>query len=205
LFSRPGSCKISFLFNPALSRELENEQGAVMRLITLLCCFLVVSVASAKDFRVAVVDMQKLFSDFPGTEKAKKKLGDLEEKKKEDLADSEQELKDLQKDLSDTSMLSEKQKMKKGKLYGDKLQAYKETTERVQKELMAAESEMTQKIVDQINGIVAGVAKNKDFDLVLDSAKTVYVKDSVDLTKDVLDEFKKEADADTKDESNTKK
>lgn len=176
-----------------------------MRLITLLCCFLVVSVASAKDFRVAVVDMQKLFSDFPGTEKAKKKLGDLEEKKKEDLADSEQELKDLQKDLSDTSMLSEKQKMKKGKLYGDKLQAYKETTERVQKELMAAESEMTQKIVDQINGIVAGVAKNKDFDLVLDSAKTVYVKDSVDLTKDVLDEFKKEADADTKDESNTKK
>ena len=176
-----------------------------MRFITFLCCFLVVSMASARDFKVAVVDMQKLFNNYPGTDKAKKKLGDLEEKKKEDLADSEQELKDLQKDLSDTSLLSEKQKLKKGKLYGDKLQAYKQATEEVQKELMAAESEMTQTIVDQINKIVGIVAQGQGVDLVLDSSKTVFVKDSTDLTKEVLDQFKKTADSDSKDDLGSKK
>ncbi|HTC19623.1 MAG TPA: OmpH family outer membrane protein [bacterium] len=177
-----------------------------MRFITLLCCFLIASVVSAKDFRFATVDMQKLFNSFPGTEKAKQKLSDLEEKKKEDLADSKQELIDLQKELGgDSSLFTEKQKLKKEKEYNDKLAAYNQATEEVQKELMAEESEMTQNIVDQIKAIVADVAKDKGVDLVLDSDKTVYAKDPVDLTSDVLDSYKKISDTDSKDDSGSKK
>jgi Skp family chaperone for outer membrane proteins len=150
--------------------------------------------------------MQKLFNSFPGTDKAKKKLGDLEEKKKEDLADSKQELIDLQKELGgDSSLFTEKQKLKKEKEYNDKLAAYNQATEEVQKELMAEESEMTQNIVDQIKAIVADTAKDKGIDLVLDSDKTVYAKDPVDLTSDVLDSYKKVSDADSKTDSDSKK
>jgi outer membrane protein len=177
-----------------------------MRFITLLCCFLFASVVSAKDFRLATVDMQKLFNSFPGTEKAKKKLEDLEEKKKEDLADSKQELIDLQKELGgDSSLFTEKQRMKKEKEYNDKLSAYNQQTEQIQKELMAEESEMTQNIVDQIKKIVADVAADKGIDLVLDSDKTVYAKDPVDLTSDITDRYKKMADAESKDDSDSKK
>jgi outer membrane protein len=206
LFSSIGSCKISLQFHPACRYGAGKKQGASMRFITLMCCFLIASVVSAKDFRIATVDMQKLFNSYPGTEKAKKKLGDLEEKKKEDLADSKQELIDLQKELSEGgSILSEKQRLKKEKEYNDKLGAYNQATEQVQKELMADESEMTQDIVDQITKIVSDVAKDKGVDLVLDSDKTVYVKEPTDLTSDILDQYKKIADTDSKDDSDSKK
>jgi len=161
-----------------------------MRWIALLCCFLIASIASAKDLKIGIVDMQKLFNSYPGTQKAKDKLAALEKKKKDDLSDEAQELKDLEKQLGDSSVLSEKQKEKKTTEYKTKLATFSQDQEQAQKELMAKESDMTQTIVGEIKDIVASVAKDKDIDLVLDQDKTVYAKDAVDLTADVSKQFK---------------
>lgn len=162
-----------------------------MRWIALLCCFLAASVASAKDLRIAVVDMQKLFNGYPGTATAKDKLKDLEKKKMDDLQDTAQELKDLEKELTDSSsVLSEKQRAKKEKEYRDKKAEFDQDQSDAQKELMNQENTMTQDIVDKIKTIVAGVAKDKGIDLVLDQDKTVYARDAVDLTDDILKSFK---------------
>src|SRR5579883_1232949 len=161
-----------------------------MRWIALLCCFLIASIASAKDLKIGIVDMQKLFNSYPGTQKAKDKLAALEKKKNDDLSDEAQELKDLEKQLGDSSVLSEKQKEKKTTEYKTKLATFSQDQEQAQKELMAKESDMTQTIVGEIKDIVASVAKDKDIDLVLDQDKTVYAKDAVDLTADVSKQFK---------------
>jgi len=162
-----------------------------MRWIALLCCFLAASVVSARDFKIAVVDMQKLFNSYPGTQKAKDKLKGLEKKKMADLQDTAQELKDLEKELSDSSVLSEKERKRKEKEFRDKKEAFDQDQADAQKELMNQESTMTQDIVDKIKTIVAGVAKDQGVDLVLDQDKTVYAKDAVDLTEDILKSFKK--------------
>lgn len=160
-------------------------------MIALMCCFLVASVASAKDLKLAVVDMQKLFDGYPGTQKAKDKLKDIEKKKMNDLTDTAQELKDLQKELNDSSsVLSEKQKARKEREFNEKKAAFDQDQAQAQKELMGKENEMTQNIVGEIKAIVATIAKGKDFDLVLDQDKTVYARDAVDLTDDVLKSFK---------------
>ncbi len=160
-----------------------------MRWISLLCCLLTASVASAKDLRIAVVDMQKLFNSYPGTQSAKDKLKDLEQKKMSDLQDTAQEVKDLKSDLSDSTVLSEKERARKEKELQEKEATLEQAQNDAQKELMNQESEMTQDIVDKIKAIVAGVAKDKGIDLVLDQDKTVYAKDAVDLTDDVLKTF----------------
>jgi outer membrane protein len=171
-----------------------------MRRIALMCCFLVASVASAKDFKIAVVDMQKLFSSYPGTQKAKDKLVAWEKKKQKDMAPEKQELEDLNADLTNsTSVLSDKQKARKKKEFTEKYQAFQQEVQEFEKEETTKEGEMTQDIVDKIKKIVADVAKSKDVDLVLDQDKTVYAKDSVDLTADVLAAYKSVKDDDSKD------
>jgi len=161
-----------------------------MRWIALLCCFLAASLASAKDMKIGIVDMQKLFNGYPGTQKAKDKLSALEKKKKDDLSDEAQELKDLEKQLGDSSVLSDKQKEKKTAEYKTKLAAFSQDQEQAQKELMAKETDMTQTIIGEIKDVVAAVAKDKGVDLVLDQDKTVYAKDAVDLTDEVSKHFK---------------
>lgn len=146
---------------------------------------------SAKDLKIAVVDMQKLFNSYPGTQKAKDKLADMEKKKRDDLSDQAQELKDLEKDLSDSSsVLSETQRARKTKEYKSKLAAFSQDQDEAQKEVMAKESEMSQTIKGEIKDIVAAVAKDKGIDLVLDQDQTVYAMDAADLTENVLNKFK---------------
>jgi outer membrane protein len=162
-----------------------------MRWIALLFCFLTVSMVSAKDLKIGVVDMQKLFNSYPGTQKAKDKLVAWEKKKQEDLAPEKQELEDLQNDLANSSsVFSEKEKARKKKEFSDKYTAYQQETQEFEKEEVAKEGEMTQAIVGEIKDLVAALAKDKGIDLVLDLDKTVYAKDAVDLTDEVSKNFK---------------
>ncbi len=175
-----------------------------MRSITLLCCFLavsLVSVAQAKDMKVATVDLKKIFQEYPGYEKAQAKFKALAEKKQKELSEPEQELGDLQKELeSSGSVMSAKEKQKKTAKAKKLYESYAQQKSQIQNELATKETEMTQGLLDEIKAVVADVAKEKDIDLVLDVEKAVYVKDGTDLTDALLKKFKtlKIKDDDTK-------
>ncbi|HUO57658.1 MAG TPA: OmpH family outer membrane protein [bacterium] len=170
-----------------------------MRFIALLCCFLVASLATAADFKIGTVDMQKLFNNYPGTKAAKTKLQAFEKKKSDDLADSAQEIKDLKSELDKSgSVLSDKQKAKKKRELDEKIQAYQQDSAQAEKELMSKQNDMTQAVVDEIKALVANIAKDNGLDMVLDQDKTVYLKNSVDLTDKVLKTFKKDSSDDSK-------
>jgi outer membrane protein len=170
-----------------------------MRFFTLLCCFLVASVAVAKDFKVGTVDLQQLFKEYPGTKKAQKKFNAMADKKKQDLTDAAEEIRDLEKELKNSgSVLSKSEMKKKQEAYTTKARAFQDQENQVQSDLAAKEQEMTQALLGEIKIIVAKVAKNDGIDLVLDADKTVYAKDATDLTSDVLKSYK---DSDSSDSS----
>lgn len=176
-----------------------------MRFFTLLCCFLIASAASAKDFRVATVDLQKLFKEYPGYDTAQKKFKDMAEKKQKDLQESAQDLQELQNELkSSSSVYSAKQKKQKETELKQKAHDLDTAENEARTYLASKESEMTQTLLDEIKVIVANVAKDMGVDLVLDSEKTVYVNGGTDLTDNVLKSFKK-VDADSSDDSGSKK
>ena len=67
-----------------------------MRILSFLVCFfLMLSTAFAKDFKVATVDLAKLFSEYPGTKDAQDKFNAIAlQKKQKDIAGEEQDLQD---------------------------------------------------------------------------------------------------------------
>ncbi len=168
-----------------------------MRFLSLfLAAFLAAGLALAGDIKIATVDLQKLFKDYPGTQKAEDKLKDIEKKKIKELAPMEDELKDLQNELqNNSSVLSKKEKQEKKELFGLKMDEYTKAKSQVQLDLQTKESDMTQTVLGEIKGIIAGVAKDKGFDLVLDSEKTAYVKGGTDITDEVEKQFKSSSDS----------
>ena len=174
------------------------SQGAFMRFLTLLCCFLVASTVMAREFTVGTVDLQQLFKAYPGTKVAQKKFNEMAEKKKQDLTDAAGELQDLEKELKDSGSIFTKKELKdKQNELMTKEKAFQDQQNQIQNDLAAQEQEMTQALLGEIKVIVAKVAQNKGIDLVLDSDKTVYAKDSTDLTPDVLKNYKSSDSSDS--------
>jgi outer membrane protein len=175
-----------------------------MRFIAFLSCFLVASLAYTADLKIGVVDLQKLFKEYPGTKKAEKKFQDVAVQKQKDLKDSEEEITGLDQDLKNSSsVMSSKQKKKKQEELKQKYQDYIQTKSKLENELRAQEAQMTADILDEIKEVAAKVAKAQGLDLVMDSEKTIYAKSSTDLTDSILKEFKK-LSSDTKSESGDK-
>jgi outer membrane protein len=159
-----------------------------MRFLTLLFCFLAASSVMAKDFTIGVVDLQKLFKEYPGTATAQKKFNTFADAKKQDLLDAQKVLQDLQKELS-SGKLSDKVKKEKQDEFQQQYQDLEDQKNHAQTEIANREQEMTQTLLGQIKDIVAKVADSEGVDLVLDSNNVVDVKVSVDLTADVLKKF----------------
>ena len=163
-----------------------------MRSIIFLTVLSLASSAFARDYKTAVVDMAKIFNEYPGTQKAKEKLAKWEKQKTEDLSDTYQDLNDLNQELTKAKpALSEKIRAKKQREFDEKFADYKKRDAEVKNEIMEKENAMTQELVDEIKPIVAQVAKDKDIDLVLDSSKVIYNASQTDITPDILDRFKK--------------
>jgi outer membrane protein len=176
-----------------------------MRFIILSFCFMIASAGAAKELRIGTVDLQKLFKEYPGTKKAQKKFTAMAEKKKKDLEDSAEELRDLQTELKRSgSVLSDKLRKQKETELRQKDQNLAQLENQYRTDLAMKEAEMTQSILAELKSIVAETAKENGIDLVLDSEKTVYVKEGEDLTPAVLKKYKK-TDADTGDEVGSKK
>jgi len=75
-------------------------------------------------------------------------------------------LDDLAKELKgSSSVLSAKQKRQKQNEFDTKREALKQQNDQIRNDLAAKENEMTLSILDEIKGIVAGVAKDKGVDL----------------------------------------
>jgi outer membrane protein len=175
------------------------------RWVVFISCLFSFSLAQAKDLKVGTVDLQKLFTEFPGTKKAQDKFNELAKKKQKDLADFKQELTDLDKDLrKSSSVLTEKQRKDKQYMLQKKAEDYDRQQNEVLTELKGQENEMTQEILSQIKTVVATVAKEKGVDLVLDGEKAVYVRDGIDLTDSILKSYKT-LDLDSKDDTDSKK
>lgn len=161
-----------------------------MRFLIPLFFFWAASAAGARDFTVATVDMRTLFKEYPGTFRAQQKFDDMAQEKKQDLADSEEALSDLQKELSaPKNTFSSKERRRKEKEFEEETQDYENEKNRIQAELDERNQEMTRLLMGRIRDVVSGIAKKEGVDLVLDSNDAVVVKGRMDLTDEVLRSF----------------
>jgi outer membrane protein len=161
-----------------------------MRFLALIFCFLAFSTGNADDLTVATVDLQTLFKEYPGTSQAQQKYNDFAQVKKQDLADSEEDLNDLQKELSEPkSPLTRKERRRKVEELNEETRDYQDEKNRIERELEERNLEMTRLLMGRIKDVVAGIAKKDGVDLILDSNDAVFAKHERDLTDEVLRAF----------------
>jgi outer membrane protein len=175
-----------------------------MRWLAFLCCFLTASSATASNFKIATVDMGKLFKEYPGTRQAEKELAAFSKKKQRELADSQEILADFQKVLNGSKgKLSRKEKALTEKEFEAQTRKFEDEKNNMQDELAERDSAMTRILLDQIRDLVATVARKEGVDLVLDTNNVAGVNKIPDLTAEVLKAFPR-MDSDPMD-SNSKK
>ncbi|SME99599.1 OmpH family outer membrane protein [Pseudobacteriovorax antillogorgiicola] len=154
-----------------------------------------VSVAnSPKSARYAVVDMQAVILNV---EEGKKARADLEKEikaKEKELLGRKQELDKMNKDWQEQSpLLSEEARKKKQMEFQQKFMALRNDEMQFQQEIKRKEQMATQKIAVSVSRFVNDLAKSRGYEMVFEanSAGLLYLKDPVDLTKEVVEKFGK--------------
>ncbi len=154
------------------------------------------SVSFAEGRKYAVVDMQAVILNV---EEGKVARTDLEK----EIKDKEKELQKQKEELdkmndewkSKASLLSEEARMNKQKDFQEKFLALRNAEMEFQANIKRKEQKATQGIAVKVAGLVEKIAKERSIEAVFESnsAGLLYLQEPVDLTKEVVDRYAKEA------------
>lgn len=161
------------------------------KLVFLVVSLFVISgVAQAAEQKFGVVDLQDVILKVEDGKRAKAQLQKEVDKKEAELKKEKAQIEKLGQDAQ-AKFLSEDAKLEKQKELQERIVKYQKEGMDFQAELKRKEQEMTQKITQQVSGIVESIAKEKGLTAVfeLNSSGLLYLKESVNLTDEVIKQY----------------
>ena len=163
------------------------------KLIVALTVLAAAGVAQAET-KIGFVDMQKAIQTSSAGKKAKTELETEFNKKKKDLEKKEADLKKMGEDLEKKkSVLSEEALGKKQAEFQEEMLKYRDVVGKSQIEIQKKERELTAPILEKMKKVIAKLAKDKGYTLVLENSQMVlYATADADLTTEVIAAFEKE-------------
>ena len=145
-------------------------------------------VASAKDYKIAYVDLAKVFDEYGKTKDAEKVLT---EKGKAKEAERKKFVDELRKMKDEQALLSEKAKVEKQKVIDEKLAELQDFDRKSRDELIKDRNDMLGGIMKDIEKVMNDYAKEKGYDIILNSRTLLYGSPDGDVTSDVLKRLNK--------------
>ena len=146
-------------------------------------------VAKTGDGQYAVVDMQAVILNVSEGKVARAELEKEIKSKETELQKAKDELDKLNKDWkAQAPLLSEEARLKKQQDFQEKFLDLRNQEMTFQAEIKRKEQKATQKIAMQVSEMVNAMARDRGFTMVFEtnSAGLIYLKDPIDLTKDVI-------------------
>lgn len=163
--------------------------------------FLVVLVTSAffpavraEEIKVGVVDMQKAIQSVEAGKKAKSQLEKEFNARKKELQTEEASIKKMGEEFRKQSLvLTDDARAKKQAELQERILKFQDLTTRSQQEIQGKEQELTQPIVSGIRKIIADLAKQKGYSVILEKNENtvLFSLDKDDLTADVITAYNK--------------
>ena len=148
--------------------------------------------AFAQGGKYAVVDMQAVILNVEEGKQARASLEKEIKDKQKQLSGKKEELDKMNQEWTKQApLLNEQARIAKQKEFQEKFMALRNDEMTFQEDIKKKEGQATQKIAIAVTKIVNDLAKAKGFDMVFEtsSAGLVYLKDPVDLTKEVITNF----------------
>ena len=146
------------------------------------------------EVKIGYVNMQKAIQETSAGQKAKTQLEKEFKAKKKELKQTEADLKKMSEDLEKKALvLSEDVRAEKQQELQQRMMQYRQRVGKSQMEIQKKERELTLPILKKLREIIAKLAKEKDFTMVLEKSEqsVLWAKKEVDLTDEVIQRFEK--------------
>jgi outer membrane protein len=189
-----------------LSRNQDKRRTVVKRLsIVLLVVYAVslipVAPLHAQDIKIGYIDTVKIFAEFKETVEAEEVYSKEVEAWKKKAEDMEREIAQMREEIQSQSLMMSEEKLAEKKLALE--QRFKEYQQYMsdifgdEGEAARRNRELTEPIVEKINGVIAQLAEEEGYTIVLDAAQgnIVYAKKEMDLTEMVLERLQQQMES----------
>ncbi len=141
--------------------------------------------ASAQEFKVGIVNLDRIFREAHSAKAAQTKLETEFTKREKDLNDVATQIKTLSDKFErEAPTLSETQRNARQKQIVDQDRDFQRKRREFQEDLNARKNEELQQVIERANKVVKALAEAEKYDLILQEA--VYVNPKHDITDKVL-------------------
>ncbi len=146
---------------------------------------------------IGVVDPQRVLNETQKGREAKNTLNEFMKNRQELLALEEQELKRMEEDLmKQASVLSANARREREGQFRQRMLRYQQRAAELNREVQEKQQQLLMQFRSEIERLAAVVARRRNLLLVIEKgrgAPTIYSDDTIDITTDVIQEFKQGA------------
>ncbi len=143
--------------------------------------------APAQNAKVGFVDVGRLLEDSPQAVAARQKLQNEFAPRNDELEKLHKEVSDLAQALTNESdVMSEEQRLEQEREVQRRRRDFERKRDEVREDLAIRRNEELGKLQEEVNTVVAEIASEEGFDLILTQAVTLYASKRIDITERVL-------------------
>ena len=166
----------------------------VLRILLALLLGAAASAVPAQQLRVGYVDMKRVLDNAPQVIAGREQL-DREFRPRNDAIESDEQLAEqMERDLLNGDLVPEDRNRLEREVR-ELRRSVNRRREDLRDELSFRRTEEVQRLEDQINQAVQGIARDNGYDLIL-SSPVIYADPALDITDLILDQLQLEFDAD---------
>lgn len=141
---------------------------------------------------IGILDVEKIVKESSAMRDIQKKISNKQDEYQKEVTKKQDELESEQKRIeSKKNVLSKEAFEKETKAFEKKIDDLKTFVDKKQNSLKKASMDSMGKVNDKIKDIIADIAKEKDFEVIIPSSQTLYYKDALDISDEVLKKLNK--------------
>jgi len=142
---------------------------------------------AAQNAKVGFVDVGRLLEDSPQAVAARQKLQNEFAPRNEELEKLHKEVSELaQKLTNESDVMSEEKRLDQEREVQRRRRDFERKRDEVREDLAIRRNEELGKLQDEVNTVVAEIASEEGFDLILTQAVSLYASKRIDITDRVL-------------------
>ena len=156
--------------------------------VIFVLAVLVPQYSFAKEYKIAYVDLAKVFDEYSKTKEADKAL---EEKGKSKEADRKKLVDDIRKLRDEQALLSDKAKAEKQPAIDAKIKQLQDFDRSARDEIIKQRNDSVGNILKDIEKVVTDYSKQEGYDVIFNSRMLLYGNETMDLTPEILKRLNK--------------
>ena len=156
--------------------------------VIFVLAVLVPQYSFAKEYKIAYVDLAKVFDEYSKTKEADKAL---EEKGKSKEADRKKLVDDIRKLRDEQALLSDKAKAEKQPAIDAKIKQLQDFDRSARDEIIKQRNDSVGNILKDIEKDVTYYSKQEGYDVIFNSRMLLYGNETMDLTPEILKRLNK--------------